>query len=333
MTASSGVHLNRVRLHRLLAAVGSTPVPAEVTAEAALYDWRDPHYFDEDQRNRLAAIMSQVAAVLSERCVHFFNSEFEVVPASITQHFAADAARHAKVEQSFALTFGPAQKPPCGFLAIGAAVALDWVTRLLGDSESDQDPNRPLSSLEESLLSDLAGAITEAFLDSLRPHQDLKAASQVSREAAPVSFEPTDPICRIVFRIRRAEAETASEVTFMVGGPTLAPVLGKSIPAKPNVKQDELSRLLMEHVHRMPVTMCARLASMRLSFEEVLDLAPGDVLLLDKGLDEPVDLILRNETVFRGRPAQKDGQYAVLITERAADSHPDAPRGRNAKQA
>jgi hypothetical protein len=80
MTASSGVHLNRVRLHRLLAAVGSTPVPAEVTAEAALYDWRDPHYFDEDQRNRLAAIMSQVAAVLSERCVHFFNSEFEVVP-------------------------------------------------------------------------------------------------------------------------------------------------------------------------------------------------------------------------------------------------------------
>jgi len=333
MTASSGVHLNRVRLHRLLAAVGSTPVPAEVTAEAALYDWRDPHYFDEDQRNRLAAIMSQVAAVLSERCVHFFNSEFEVVPASITQHFAADAARHAKVEQSFALTFGPAQKPPCGFLAIGAAVALDWVTRLLGDSESDQDPNRPLSSLEESLLSDLAGAITEAFLDSLRPHQDLKAASQVSREAAPVSFEPTDPICRIVFRIRRAEAETASEVTFMVGGPTLAPVLGKSIPAKPNVKQDELSRLLMEHVHRMPVTMCARLASMRLSVEEVLERAPGDVRLLDKGLDEPVDLILRNETVFRGRPAQKDGQYAVLITERAADSHPDAPRGRNAKQA
>ena len=65
--------------------------------------------------------------------------------------------------------------------------------------------------------------------------------------------------------------------------------------------------------------------------EEVLDLAPGDVLLLDKGLDEPVDLILHNETVFRGRPAQKDGQYAVLITERAADSHPDASRGRDAR--
>ena len=331
MTASSGVHLNRVRLHRLLAAVGSTPVPAEATSEAALYDWRDPHYFNEDQRNRLAAIMSQVAAVLSERCVHFFSSEFQVVPASITQHFAADVARQGNAEQSFSLTFGAAQKPPCGFLAIGADVALDWVTRLLGDSESDQDPNRPLSSLEESLLSDLAGAMTEAFLDSLRPQQDLHATGQVSRGAVAVSFEPTDPICRIVFRIGRAEAETASEVTFIVGGPTLAPVLGKSVPAKANAKQEELSRLLMEHVHQMPMTICARLASIRLSFAEVLNLAPGDVLLLDKDLDEPVDLILHNETVFRGRPARRDGRYAVLITERTADCHPDAPRGRDAK--
>ncbi len=332
MTAASGVNLNRARLHRLLAAVGSAPAPAETSASgAALYDWRDPHYFNEDQCNRLAAVMSQVAAALSERCVHFFNSEFQVVPVSITQHFADDMARHVDTKQSFSLSFGPAQKPPCGFLAIGADVALDWVTRLLGDSESDQDPNRSLSSLEESLLSDLAGAMTEAFVDSLRPHQDLKPAGQVVRGSVGVSFEPTDPICRIVFRIGKADGDAASQVTFIVAGPTLAPVLGKSVQAKATVKQDELSRLLMEHVHQMPVTICARLGSTRLSFEEVLDLAPGDVLLIDKGLDEPADLILHNQIVFRGRPAQSDGQYAVFITECAAASRSDVPRGRGAK--
>jgi flagellar motor switch protein FliM len=323
MTAPTGANLNRARRHCLLAAVGSTPTPVEIPPEAALYDWRDPHYFNEDQRNRLAAIMSQVAAVLSERCAHFFNSEFKVVPASITQHFANDVGRHVNVERGFSLTFGPAQKPPCGFLGIGADVAMDWVTRLLGDSESDQDPNRPLSSLEESLLLDLAGAMAEAFLDSLKPHQDLKPAGQVTQGAA-VSFEPTDPICRIVFRIGQAEADAPSEVTFIVSGPTLSPVVGKSIQAKTTLSPEELTRLLMEHVQQMPVVISARLGSTRLSFDEVLDLAPGDILLIDKPLDEPVDLIIRNQTVFRGRPAQSDGQYAVFITERATS--PDVRR-------
>lgn len=332
MTASSGVHLNRARLHRLLAAVGSAPAPAATSASgAAPYDWRDPHYFNEDQRNRLAAVMSQVGAVLSERCAHFFNSEFEVVPVSITQHFADDMGRHVDMTQSFSLGFGPAQKPSCGFLVIGADVALDWVTRLLGDSESDPDPNRPLSSLEESLLSDLAGAMTDAFVDSLRPHQDLKPAGRVVRGPAAAPFEPTDPICRVVFRIGKAESDATSQITFIVGGPTLAPVVGKSVPAKATVKQDELSRLLMEHVHQMPVTICARLGSTRLSFGEVLDLAPGDVLLIDKGLDEPVDLILHNQTVFRGRPTQSEGRYAVFITECTAASRSDVPRGRGVK--
>ena len=84
MTDPSGANLNRARVHRLLAAVGSAPVPVDTTSPAERYDWRDPHYFNDDHRNRLAALMSQVAAVLAERCAHFFNSEFNVVPTSVT---------------------------------------------------------------------------------------------------------------------------------------------------------------------------------------------------------------------------------------------------------
>ncbi len=113
----------------------------------------------------------------------------------------------------------------------------------------------------------------------------------------------------------------------MLAGPILAPVVGKSLQPLPTIPPDELSRLLMEHVHQMPVSVTARLASTRLSFEEVLDLASGDVLLIDKPLDEPVELIINNQTVFRGRPAQSTGQYAVFITERATDS--DAHRDAN----
>ena len=218
MTDPSGANLNRARLHRLLAAVGSAPARIEPTGEVEVYDWRDPHYFNEDQRNRLAALMSQVAAVLSERCAHFFNSEFNVVPASITQHFANDVNHHIDLERSFSLSFGPDAKPPCGFLAIGAEAAMNWVTQLLGDSESEQNPDRVLSSLEQSLLSNLVGAMAESFLGSLKPHQNLKPAEEVVRGSVATAFEPTDPICRIVFQIGKADAEPGHEVTFVCCG-------------------------------------------------------------------------------------------------------------------
>ena len=74
----------------------------------------------------------------------------------------------------------------------------------------------------------------------------------------------------------------------------------------------------MEHLQQMPVTVPARLASTTLTFQEVLDLGPGDILLLDKPVDGPAELIIDGRTVFRGRPAQSQGRYAVVILESEA---------------
>jgi flagellar motor switch protein FliM len=321
MTGPDATNLNRTKLRRLLAAVGSAPVQEDAMPEALVYDWRDPHFFNEEQRNRLAAIMSQVAAMLSERFAHFFNGDFNVAPTSITQHFAADLGRHVDLEQAISLSFGPEHKPPCGFCTVTAPTALDWVTRLLGDTESPPDPDRALSPLEQSLLADLVGAITEAFLAPLPTGQPLQPAGQPTRGPLAVPFDPTDPLCRIVFQIAQPQDEhdARPEITFILDSATLAPSLGKTIQTPPAIAPDELANLLTEHLHQMPVAITAQLASTRFSFEEILDLAPGDVLLIDKPLDEPVELIINHRTVFRGRPAQSDAHYAVYITESATE--------------
>lgn len=332
MTDPSGTNLNRTKLQRLLAAVGSAQVegPTPSETEAAPYDWRDPHYFNQDQHNRLAAITSQVAAVLSERLAHFLNDEFNVVPTSITQHFANDLGRLIDEELGFSLSFGLDSRPPCGSLVISADVAMDWVNRLLGDSEANQTTDRILSALEQSLLSHLVNAMAEAFLSSLEPHQNLKPADEVVRGPIAAAFEPTDPICRIAFQVRKAEAESVREVAFIMSGRALAPVVGKAIQSETTIPQDQLARLLMEHVQQMPVPISARLGATRLSFEEAADLAPGDVLLLDKPLNEPVDLIVHNQIVCRGRPAQSAGQYAVFVTECTTGCASDVHSSQNA---
>ena len=326
MTVASASKLSRAKIQRLLQAVGSAPAGVEPEVEAATYNWRDPHYFDEDQRNRLAAMMAQVAALQSDRFLHFYKSEFNVKTASISQHFAGDLARQIDLDQGFCLPFGPDPDQPCGFLIVAAEVGLDWATRLLGDSETNDDPNRPISSLEESLLSDLLTAIAETFLRPLSVDQEFQIAANLSKGCPAIPYDITEEICRIVFQIQQAKAEETAEASFVLPCAMLAPAVGKSLAAEAQPSTEQLARLLMEHVQRMPVTVTARLATTRLSFEEVLDLGADDVLLIDKPIEEPVDVIVDGRTVFRGRPAQSKGQCAVLVTECAAeDANKTAP--------
>jgi flagellar motor switch protein FliM len=299
--------------------VGSAPRQTESDVEVSVYDWRDPHYFNEDQRNRLAALMTQGAALLSDRFAHFCHSEFNVKAASIKQHYAADLACKIRLDEGFALPFGPDPDQPCGFLVVGTEAALDWATRLLGDSESNGDSERAISSLEESLLSDLMTASAEAVLDLLSSSEDLQVGSNLCRGGATMPYGATDEVGHIVFEIQEADAEQKAELSFVLPCSMLAPVVGKTLSAETQPGQEQLAQVLMEHVQQMPVTVTARLASIRLSFEEMFDLAPNDVLLIDKPMEEPLDVIVDGRTVFRGRPAQSNGQYAIFVTDCTAE--------------
>jgi len=308
-------HLGKARIHQLLAAVGSSPLQEQAAGDVTPYDWRDPHYLNADQLNRLAAIMSQVAAKLGDVFTRFFSREFDVSPTAVTQHFANDLRRSFEPESSYCLTFGPDKGPSCGFLILSAQTTMAWVSRLLGDTESAGDPSRPLSSLEESLLSDLVAAVLEIFLGSLRPHETLKASGRLGKGQPDIQFELTEEICRIAFQVQETGKNEPSGITFLLSCGRLAALVGKTPAPAPRTTPQELSQALMEHLQQMPVTITARLASAQIGFQEILDLGPGDVLLLDKPVHEMVELAIEGRTAFRGRPVQSDGKYAILIRE------------------
>jgi flagellar motor switch protein FliM len=319
MTESSASNLSGSKVQQLLSALGSAPVVAESVPEATGYDWRDPHYFNEDQSNRLAALMTQVAALLSERFEHFYKSQFDVKVASITQHYAEGLSEQTKSDQGFSLPFGSEPSRPCGFLSVTVQTGLGWATRLLGDSEAGDDADRAISSLEESLLTDLLGAVVQAFLSPLDDSQNLRPANELIKGAPIMPYEPTMELCRLVFQITECDADPGVEMQLVLLSSTLAPLVGKAPASQANQPQEQLTRLLTEHVHNVPVTVTARLANTRICFEEVLDLTTDDILLIGKPIEEPVDLMIGDRIVFRGSAAQSEAHYAVFVTECAAD--------------
>jgi flagellar motor switch protein FliM len=320
MTASSSDPLSSARVRQLLAAVGSAHHQEPATDAVTEYDWRDPHYFNADQLNRLAAVMSQTAARLAQAFAHFHSGEFDVSPTSVTQHFANDLPNLLAAEHDYFLTFGAEKGRPCGFAVLSAETARVWVALLLGETESGKDPERGLSPLEESLLSDLAAAVLESFLLPLRAQQNLKADNPLGKGQPNIQYELTEEICRIAFRIKKAGSEDASEVAFLLPCSRLAALVGKSTTTAARVPPQELARTLTEHLYQMPVTLTARLAATNLRFRDALELGQGDILLLNQALDQPAELLVEGHLIFRGRPARSNGRYALLLTQLQAGS-------------
>lgn len=308
-------HLGKAKIQQLLAAVGSAPVQEQTAGNAAPYDWRDPHYLNADQHNRLAAVMSQAAARFADILTRFFRHDFDVSPTAVTQHFAGDLPRLLDPNSSYCVTFSPEKGPSCGFLATTSQTTVTWASRLLGDAEAAGDPNRSMSSLEESLLSDLVAAVLDAFLASLRPHETLQGEGRLSKGRPNIPFDRTEEICKVVFRVKESDKEESTDLTFILSCSRLAALVGKSVAPAARTTPQELSQTLMEHLYQMPVTVQARLATAQIGFQELLDLGPGDILLLDKPIHEMVVLTVENRTAFQGRPAQSGGRYAVLIRE------------------
>jgi flagellar motor switch protein FliM len=263
--------------------------------------------------------MTQIAALLSERFEHFYKSPFDVKVASITQHYAEGLSNQTEPDQGFSLPFGAEPACPCGFISVTTQTGLGWATRLLGDSEAGDDADRPISSLEQSLLTDLLAAVVQAFLKPLDSSQNLRPAGELFKGVPIMPHEPTMELCRLVFQITECEGDPGVEMQVVLPAETLAPLVGKVPEPKINQPQEQLTRLLTEHVHNMPVTVTARLANTRVSFGEVLDLTTDDILLIGKPIEEPVDLMIGDRIVLRGSAAQSEGRYAVYVTDCAAN--------------
>jgi len=323
--------LSRENIRQLLAAIGSRPSDAATQTEATEYDWRQSHYFSREQLASLDSFTKDLATAVAEKFAKLYHSDFDVTTVSTTQHFAGEILGQVSANKAgdYYLAFGPDQKHLCGFVSIPEQTAVAWVTQLLGETESEgtggggtqKDSAKVLSQLEESLLLDIAGAVVAAlsacYSYSPAPSgaEGFEPAKTIVRGELPVELQQLEELCKIVFAVGKAGSGSSGQVSLVIPCSELAPVTGKTRSAEHEVPASERQSAIIEHLHRMPVSITAQLARTYLTFQELMAARPCDILLLDKAIDESVELIVDGRTFFRGRPAKSAGQYAIVIAE------------------
>ena len=313
MSDTATRNLGREKVQQILASVGSQKTDDSDKVEAAEYDWHQPHYFSSDQLEKLDRFAEKVANGCAQKFTQLYHNDFNVEVISTTQHFANEFADPEKTQNDYYLTVGTAGQI-FGLVGIPGQTAAIWTTQLLGDSKSSENYDKDLSQLEQFLLFDITSGIIEVLSDSY-DNYDLQPVGEIVGGQIPIEFEGTEELFKITFSVKKPDSENFSEAYFLMLCDKLQAVVGQNVEAGKNISAQDISKAVFDHVQKIPVSVTSRLASTVLTFEEIITLQVDDILLLDKSVNEPAELVFEGRTIFRGQPARAEGNHAVVVTE------------------
>jgi flagellar motor switch protein FliM len=317
----------RTKMQQLLAAIGSRQTDASKNMDAPPYDWYQPHCFSSQQMQRLSVFAAKVAASLAAKFGVLCQKSSEVTIVSTSEHFSAQFIGQGETNQdeknqgpvNYYLPFATGQEEPCGFVSIPPQTALMWTTQLLGDTDSKENTTRPLSDLEVSLLFDIAKLIVDS-ISATAEKSSFRSTSGTVMDSLPLQLKGTEEFCKITFKVKKQDSETASEAHILILCEKLIPLVADSAQTAGKFTDKEIARAMQSHIETISIPITVQLASVAVTVEDALNLSAGDILVLDKRIDEPANLLVNGKAIFRGRCAKSAGNYAIAITEPIAET-------------
>ena len=304
--------MSKEKIQQLLKAVGSRPQTDDTAVECTDFNWHEPHYFSKDQLAKLNTFTQKAASVLSEKFSVLCRSRFEVEITSTSQHYAGEIYKETgEGKKNYYLSFGSSDGDEFGLLEFPEQTAIFWAKQILGDSDTKEEA-RELSQLEESLLYDFASALVKA-LSGANSKCDYHPSHNIVSGQWPVKLQETEEICMISFSVKEAGSDAKLNASLLIPCSRLEDVVGKNKFSQDESSAQNYSNTILEHLGDTPVSVTAQLASTELSFEEMMNLQADDIIVLDKQIDEPVELIVEGRTVAYGTPGKSEGLYAITI--------------------
>lgn len=243
-----------------------------------------------------------------------------------------------RVEQERFQTFKERQEEPCcgfvidmrplrypAYLVVDFEFAYACIDRLLGGAGSSAGAGRDLTSTEVAVLSEVLDPILAAHVGVWERYMKLTP-----------SIRKTTSVPRFMREVRRDDAVLVAEYRLndFVEGHGFR--LAMPLPGLEGLLQYRRDRTseeaddtetaaqnarveLQEHMAAVEVDVAVRIGGASLTVREVLALEPGDVVLLDRDVGEPLDLIVEGRPKFEGQ-LLRSGRRLVFRLNQDADT-------------
>ncbi len=298
------------------------PVAAEdASKDVSVYDFKRPERVSKDQMRALQSIHEGFARNFGASLSAFLRTIVETHVATPEQLTYSEFIHSLPSPTCFnLLSAPPLNGQMC--LELSPLIVFPIVDRLLGGSNTEIFiPQRPLTSIELRLVH----RITERALDNL---------SEAWSELVKVKFEivgtesnphlvqivaPNETVVVLGFEIKiGARAGTMSIcIPFNVIEPVISKLATQSWRAysRGASTQDQL-RNITQNIRHATVEVRAYLGETRMTVDETLGMALGDVIKLDKLVDRDFVIQIEGKNKYAGRLGQLRGNRALQITRK-----------------
>lgn len=284
------------------------------------YDFRHPEKLSKEQLRGLQIIQQGVASAMaanfSARLRAPVESRLSALERGIYEEYVSQLG-----SQSILIIIDMSPLQGYAVTAFGLDVAFGIIDRLLG-GKGKQPPrtlNRDLTDIEIALIRhigmDVARSLIEpwARIVELTPDvSELALGPQVMHAIPPSEF-----VITAWYEIRLAEQTGGISLCFplTILEQILPKLTGQSLfDNRPTRKAKEEQRVREEQILPMNVLVRTILGSARVSAVDLARLEPGDIIVLDREVDEPLRVMVGNCERFAGVPGTRGRRLALQVT-------------------
>lgn len=292
-----------------------------------VYDFKRPERVSKDQMRALQSIHEGFARSFGASLSAFLRTIVETRVATAEQLTYSEFIHSLPSPTSFNMLTAP-QLTGQICLELSPLIVFPIVDRLLGGTNSDIFiPQRPLTTIEQRLVNRIIEraliSLTEAWSELIEVNFELFGSESNPHLVQIVA--PNEVVVVIGFEIK--VGARAGTMSICIPFNVIEPVIGKLAAQSWLVyssggNQSDRSRHVVKNIRRAELPLTAMLGETKITLNELMDLAPGDIIQLDKLVNRDFILEVRGQKKFAGKLGKLRGNRALQIT-RTAD--PDEP--------
>lgn len=297
-----------------IAAMAAAMAAAPATPGVAEYDWHAPNRFIRAERDRLQVFATKAAAGVSRELTALLRNEVPVEIGPVTQNYGA-ALWAPEKNPLYGVPLTDKGGRVVGMVGLPPETAVGWVERLLGGSAGAQAGARPLSSLESALLLDIVAVMIKTFASASKEAGGpvFQHAEDVSIDKSPLADRADQEFCKFALMVPGAKGKV--EIAFCLLSELLAPLAEETGLKKRARTAEDIRKDIHGHLESMPVAATARLGTITATMRDIASLEPGDVLLMGRTVNDPIELLVLGNVVLCGFPVACDGYYAIQVKD------------------
>lgn len=282
------------------------------------YDFMHPERFSKDQTRTLEMLHDQFARLFATSLSALMRTIVEVRLASIEQ-LAYHEFIHTIPKPTSINIIGLAPLNGKALVELSPSFSFTIIDRLMGGTGVNTRQNRELTDIEKALLRKILDLLLVALRSAWKSVVELEPTVEAMETNPHISmqlFMPREMVILLTFEVVMAgQTGTLSIcIPFVVLEPVSRQLSSRSwFSSTRKALHPELVESMNQTLRQVSLPVIVTLGDAEISVREMLDLQVGDVVSLERSVNEDVDVFVGESVRLAGRPGLHRRKRAVRI--------------------